>query len=281
MPKLRAIVLVTLVAFGASASTSSYTLRWGDTLARVAQKLGLPMQALVVVNQIPDANRVKQGQVIKVPDKASAQVAVAKPIVAVAPAGKAAPAATPLAGPTATYVVQAGDNLASVAKKYNTTVTDLVTRNAMKNPNQVRIGATLIVPFAGPPPLCPVRGAAKQDVADNFGAPRIGHKHLGDDIFVSKRGVDAIAPVGGTVRFANGAIAGLAFYLDGEDGTTYYGAPAGFNIRPGHVDRGQVIGEVGHTGDAEGTPMHLHFEVHPQGGAAVDPHGFLVGICTG
>jgi murein DD-endopeptidase MepM/ murein hydrolase activator NlpD len=286
MPKLRAIAFVTLVAFGASASTSKYTLRWGDTLARVAQKLGLPMQALVVVNRIPDANRVKQGQVIIVPDKASAQLAIAKPIAAVAPAGKAAPAAVapaaPRPSPTSTYVVQAGDNLAGIAKKFNTTVADLVGRNAIKNPNQVRIGATLTVPFVGPPPLCPVKGAAKFDVSNNFGAPRVGHPHMGNDIFVTKRGVDVIAPVGGTVRFANGAIAGFAFYLDGEDGTTYYGAHlAGFNVRPGHVDRGQVIGEVGRTGDAEATPMHLHFEVHPQGATAVDPYAFLVGICTG
>ena len=277
MPKMRAMALVTLLAFGASASTGSYTLRWGDTLARVARTLGLPMEALVAVNQIGDANRVRQGQVIIVPDKASAAVAVAKPIVAVTPSPK-----TPPTAPTSSYVVQAGDTLASIAAKFKTTVADLATRNGVKNPNQVRIGAALTVPFTGPAPLCPVRGASKFDVSNGFGAPRVGHKHLGDDIFVSKRGIDVIAPVAGNLRFANGAIAGFAFYLDGDDGTTYYGAHlAGFNVRPGRVDRGQVIGEVGRTGDAEGTPMHLHFETHPQGGPAVDPYTFLVAICTG
>ena len=33
---------------------------------------------------------------------------------------------------------------------------------------------------------------------------------------------------------------------------------------------------MGNTGDAEPTPPHLHFEIHPDGGKAVDPNSFLV-----
>ena len=44
---------------------------------------------------------------------------------------------------------------------------------------------------------------------------------------------------------------------------------------------GQVVGFMGHTGDAEGTPVHLHFEIHPVSllylgyDGAVDPTPYL------
>ena len=77
----------------------------------------------------------------------------------------------------------------------------------------------------------------------------------------------------------NGAIGGLAFYLHGTDGVTYYGAHLdALQVGPGNVKAGQVLGTVGNTGNARGGSPHLHFEVHP-GGKAVNPYPTLKRWC--
>jgi hypothetical protein len=42
-----------------------------------------------------------------------------------------------------------------------------------------------------------------------------------------------------------------------------------------HVERGQHLGWVGDSGNAEGTPAHLHFEIY-DGGSAINPYELLV-----
>jgi LysM repeat protein len=44
------------------------------------------------------------------------------------------------------YIVQKGDNLSKIAKRFGTTVTDLVTLNAIKNPDRIPEGLRLKLP---------------------------------------------------------------------------------------------------------------------------------------
>lgn len=105
-----------------------------------------------------------------------------------------------------------------------------------------------------------------------FGAPRPGNRgHQGVDIFAPE-GTPVYAVTAGYVRHASNNLGGTVANLTGLDGTWYYYAHlSGYEGEERQVQSGEVIGYVGHTGNAAQTPPHLHFEIHPDGGAAIDP----------
>ncbi len=123
----------------------------------------------------------------------------------------------------------------------------------------------------------PVATAAGVHFTDDFGTLRSADRsHAGIDIF-APLGTPALAVDDGTVRFEVDPIGGLSYYLRAKDGTTYYGTHLS-RVEGGAraVKAGDVIGYVGNDGNAAGTPYHLHFEEHPQGGRmAVDPFSEL------
>jgi murein DD-endopeptidase MepM/ murein hydrolase activator NlpD len=125
--------------------------------------------------------------------------------------------------------------------------------------------------------ICPVM--QPRAFSNDYGAPRGGgYSHQGNDI-LAPRGTPAVAPVSGYVTHRNGAISGLAYWLDGDDGVRYFGAHLDSFGASGQVSAGTVIGTVGNTGDAAGGPPHLHFEMHPGGGGPINPYSTLVKYC--
>jgi murein DD-endopeptidase MepM/ murein hydrolase activator NlpD len=123
---------------------------------------------------------------------------------------------------------------------------------------------------------------------DTFGAFRgdvPGGWHHGDDIF-APLGAPVLAVAKGTV-FSVGwnDLGGNRLWLRDEQGNQFYyahlSAYTPLAVNNAHVSAGAVLGFVGNTGDAEGTPYHLHFEIHPVGllglgyDGVVDPTSYL------
>jgi murein DD-endopeptidase MepM/ murein hydrolase activator NlpD len=134
----------------------------------------------------------------------------------------------------------------------------------------------------------PVYGTSSY--GDTYGAGRgdvSGGWHHGDDIF-SALGTPLLAVAHGTV-FSVGwnKVGGWRLWLRDDGGNEFYyahlSAYSPLAVNGAIVDAGDVLGFMGNTGDAEGTPYHLHFEVHPVGllglgyDGAVDPTPYLDG----
>jgi len=154
-------------------------------------------------------------------------------------------------------------------------------------------------PSLPPPPkkagiIFPVVGPV--DYRDDFGEPRPGGPHQGNDIMAPKRAL-AVAAEAGKVKFwTTSASAGCMLYLYGRSGTTYLYIHLNNDLANGNDNRGrcvagtayatglksgaavvagQPVGLVGDSGDANGVHPHLHFEVHPKDGKAVSPYPYL------
>ena len=133
------------------------------------------------------------------------------------------------------------------------------------------------------PPNFPMEPFPRCQILDNFGDPRSGGRtHAGADL-LSTLGQEVYAMAGGTLTlqtFANGggssSLSGNLWKLTASTGGTYYIYAHLSAFAPGltkgsTVTAGQLIGWVGDTGNAGPGNYHLHFEIHPGGGNAVDP----------
>ena len=134
-----------------------------------------------------------------------------------------------------------------------------------------------VFPVYGPSSYSDTYGAVRSDVPGGW--------HHGDDIF-APLGAPLLAVAHGTV-FSVGwnKVGGWRLWLRDDRGWEYYyahlSAYSPLAVNGAVVNAGDVLGFVGNTGDAQGTPYHVHFEVHPVGllglgyDGAVDPTKYL------
>jgi murein DD-endopeptidase MepM/ murein hydrolase activator NlpD len=112
----------------------------------------------------------------------------------------------------------------------------------------------------------PVYGSASY--TNSFGAPRANTGwHHGEDIF-APLGAPILAVADGIVYSVGwNDIGGLRLWLQDLAGNEFYyahlSAFSPLAVNGAQVKAGDVLGFNGNTGDAEATPYHLHFEIHP------------------
>ena len=125
----------------------------------------------------------------------------------------------------------------------------------------------------------PVQGRC--GFSDSWHAPRPGGRlHEGVDI-IGARGLAIYAVADGVITrmLTGGTLSGNSIRLTIADGTYFFyahldGFAAGLSVGQ-TVRAGQVIGYLGSTG---ATSNHLHFEVHPKGGAPVNPYPLVKAV---
>jgi murein DD-endopeptidase MepM/ murein hydrolase activator NlpD len=313
------VLLALAALVSATSAQASYRVRPGDTLSGIAQRHGTSVSALMRENGIADPNRVRAGTTLKLPSSGAParagapaaggtahhvvrpgetlsaiarQYGVSVPQLVewnglrdsatvwagsrISVSGPAAVNVATATGPR-THRVARGEALSTIAGRYGVSVAALAAANGITDPNRIRAGATLTVPGGGGGWRCPVAGPVR--FINDYGVGKPGGRfHDGIDIY-APRGTRVIAPVAGRVEQARGQRAGLQFVLRGDDGHAYLGTHLDSFGASGRVRAGDVLGTVGSTGNARGTPPHLHFEIRLNGTQLVNPHPSLRAAC--
>jgi len=120
----------------------------------------------------------------------------------------------------------------------------------------------------------PLKDVKKSQIANTWHAARGERQHEGQDIFASRGTPILSATSGYVVKIGEDNLGGHTVSVIGDGGRKYYYAHLDSYARKlevgDYVTRDTVLGYVGSTGNADGTPPHLHFGVYTATGA-IDP----------
>jgi LysM repeat protein len=120
------------LAFGPVSEGTTHIVQWGDTLHSIAMCYGTTVEAIMAANNLPNPDYIYVGQRLFIP--------VGSPMPP---------------GPGTTYVIQWGDTLYSIARRFGTTVDALVMANGLPNAWQIFAGQELLIPGPGAQPVPP------------------------------------------------------------------------------------------------------------------------------
>ena len=119
----RALIAGAILTLLVALFSVHYTVKRGDTLGNIARDNGVSLSDLVEANDISNRNLIHVGQVLVIPGQEGE--------------------------PEVIHIVARGETLGKIAFKYGSTVSALVERNTIANPNLIRIGQSLVVSGSG------------------------------------------------------------------------------------------------------------------------------------
>lgn len=230
--------------------TSSYTVRRGDSLARIAQKHGISQRELQSANAITRPNLLRPGQTLKIPGQvAPAEVAQKQQPVRVASLGKdiPLPSANPARGAPAKSV-RTNQKIASRSKP-------------LPKPE----------PMAGNQFRWPVKGR----IVSGFGKSPSGKHNDGINVAVPA-GTSIKAAENGVVAYAGSELepyGNLILIRHANNWVTAYAHSDKLLVKRGDtVRRGQIIAKAGQSGSV--SQPQLHFELR-KGSKPVNPLSYM------
>jgi LysM repeat protein len=125
-------------------ATSSYIIKAGDSLTKIARKHALTVAELKNLNGLK-SDMIKVGQSLQVPGSGSSVASAGVP----SSNGKVVKATLPNSTNkpmNSSYTIKAGDTLGKIARKFNTTPAAILAANRINDANKLKIGEVLNIP---------------------------------------------------------------------------------------------------------------------------------------
>ncbi|WP_300757705.1 M23 family metallopeptidase [uncultured Brachyspira sp.] len=235
-----------------------YIIEEGDNLTVISRKIGANLDTLVSVNKISNANRLRPGQKIIVPNRNGLL-----------------------------YTMKKGESIEDVTERYDVSLKRVLTFNKISDASSIEEGDDIFLPgakytlderidkfgqmFSLPTTITRISSVFGYRVHPITG---VRTKHMGVDI-PGRLNTPVYAARKGKVIFAgySGGYGNLVIVRHDKGYTTYYGHLNSITTKAGaNVGVGVMIGRMGSTGRSTGS--HLHFEVR-RNGVALNPADFI------
>jgi murein DD-endopeptidase MepM/ murein hydrolase activator NlpD len=259
--------------------SSRHAVVSGNSWFGISRAAGVSLNGLLQANGATATTVIRPGAEVCLPAGAS-------------PTTRTAAAASTARPCVSERAVAAGESWYVISRSTGVPVDALVAANDATRSSAIYPGQVLCLPevgFGGDLPsvaldAAPVRGSCR--FANSWQATRGGGRlHAGVDL-ISPAGTPVVAAASGTLtrQTTDGSRSGNAWWLTTPSGTYFFYAHLssfanGLSVGS-WVQAGDVIGYVGSTGNA--VSAHLHFEIHPWGGGAVNPYSaiWMIGGCS-